>query len=227
MTRAALGVGVFLVMMAGCLFVPAGRIDWPRAWVFLLVMAAFSVVSLVVVDPDLLEERSSPGPGVKGWDTVVASLGAAGLYPGTAIVAGMEAAHFGAASPLGAASPVPWAISIPAFLVFVAGYGFALQAMRVNRFFATFVRIQEDRGQTVIQTGPYALVRHPGYTGVLVAHLVLPAALGSPRAFVPALLGAAFFVLRTALEDATLARELPGYAEYRRQVRYRLLPGVW
>ena len=221
MARAVLEVAVFLVFMGACLFVPAGRLDWPNAWAFLLVMVSFSVVSLLVLDPGLLEERASPGPGVKSWDKWVASLGAVGLYPGTAIVAGMEAADFGAGP------SVPWAISIPALLVFVLGYAFALQAMRVNRFFATFVRIQEDRGQTVIKTGPYALVRHPGYAGVLVAHLALPAALGSLWAFIPASLGVVLFVLRTALEDATLARELPGYAEYRREVRYRLLPGVW
>ena len=99
--------------------------------------------------------------------------------------------------------------------------------MRENRFFATFVRIQDDRGQTVIRTGPYARVRHPGYAGVLLAHLALPAALGSLEAYLPALFGVAFFVLRTGLEDETLARELSGYEDYRREVPWRLLPGVW
>jgi protein-S-isoprenylcysteine O-methyltransferase Ste14 len=191
------------------------------AWAVVLVLIGFVLASLLAVDPDLLRERAAPGPGVKRWDKIVSTLGFLGLYPGTAIVAGFEAAHFGPVPPL------PAAISWLALGIFVAGYSFALWAMHVNRYFATFVRIQEDRGQIVVRTGPYARVRHPGYTGVIVSHLALPVALGARWAAVPAVIGAAFFVLRTALEDETLARELPGYAEYRQQVRWRLLPRIW
>jgi protein-S-isoprenylcysteine O-methyltransferase Ste14 len=89
------------------------------------------------------------------------------------------------------------------------------------------VRIQTDRGQTVVSDGPYRYVRHPGYASSLLAMLAIPLALGSWWALIPAALVGALYVLRTALEDRTLQAELPGYRDYAEHVRYRLLPGVW
>jgi protein-S-isoprenylcysteine O-methyltransferase Ste14 len=96
-----------------------------------------------------------------------------------------------------------------------------------NPFFATFVRIQEDRHHSVVSSGPYALIRHPGYAGGLLAHLALPFALGSIWALLPAAVGTLFFVARTSREDRTLRERLAGYREYQARVRWRLLPGVW
>jgi protein-S-isoprenylcysteine O-methyltransferase Ste14 len=79
----------------------------------------------------------------------------------------------------------------------------------------------------VVTAGPYRWIRHPGYAGGVVGHLALPLLLGSAWALIPGALTAGLTVLRTALEDRTLREELPGYAEYARQTRYRLLPGVW
>jgi len=89
------------------------------------------------------------------------------------------------------------------------------------------VRIQEDRGHSVVSSGPYALIRHPGYAGVLLAHLALPFALESIWTLVPAALATLFFVVRTSREDRTLQDRLTGYREYQARVRWRLLPGVW
>jgi protein-S-isoprenylcysteine O-methyltransferase Ste14 len=89
------------------------------------------------------------------------------------------------------------------------------------------VRIQRERGHHVIDRGPYAWVRHPGYAGALLAHLALPLALGAPRALLPAALGTLLMSLRAVYEERRLARELPGYAEYAARVRHRLVPGVW
>jgi protein-S-isoprenylcysteine O-methyltransferase Ste14 len=97
----------------------------------------------------------------------------------------------------------------------------------VNRHFEPTVRIQTDRGHTVIDTGPYALVRHPGYVAASLLVLGMPLSLGSYWASIPAILSYLLLVVRTALEDRTLQDELPGYKEYARRVRYRLLPGVW
>jgi protein-S-isoprenylcysteine O-methyltransferase Ste14 len=127
----------------------------------------------------------------------------------------------------GPAAPIPQFARVAALLVYGLGYGFAFWAVRSNRFFSTFVRIQEDRDHSVVSSGPYDLVRHPGYAGVLLAHLALPFALESIWALLPAALGTIFFVARTSREERTLRDRLVGYREYQTRVRWRLLPGVW
>jgi protein-S-isoprenylcysteine O-methyltransferase Ste14 len=109
----------------------------------------------------------------------------------------------------------------------MAGMLLVSWAMASNKFFSTTVRIQDDRGQTVTSSGPYRLVRHPGYVGFLVSNLATPLLLGSLWALIPAVVLEALVVVRTALEDRTLQAELGGYRDYARRVRYRLLPGVW
>jgi protein-S-isoprenylcysteine O-methyltransferase Ste14 len=100
-------------------------------------------------------------------------------------------------------------------------------AEAVNKFFEVTVRIQTDRGQKVIDTGPYAIVRHPGYVGGILFCVGTALCLGSVWALIPAGLASFLLVLRTRWEDQTLQAELPGYQEYTERVRYRLLPGVW
>ena len=97
----------------------------------------------------------------------------------------------------------------------------------MNKFFEVTVRLQTDRGQTVIQTGPYAIMRHPGYSSGLLIFVGTALALGSLWALIPAVVSWLFLVLRTKWEDDTLQAELPGYKEYTQKVRYRLLPGIW
>ena len=99
--------------------------------------------------------------------------------------------------------------------------------MVVNPFFEKTVRIQTDRGHRVVDTGPYAYVRHPGYVGFLGWILAAPLLLASVWAIVPALISVVGLVIRTALEDRTLRAELPGYPEYAARVRFRLIPGMW
>jgi protein-S-isoprenylcysteine O-methyltransferase Ste14 len=99
--------------------------------------------------------------------------------------------------------------------------------MASNRFFSTAVRIQDDRGQTVAQGGPYRYVRHPGYVGFILAGASTALLLGSLWALVPSAISGALLVVRTALEDRTLCAELDGYEEYSRRVRHRLVPGIW
>jgi protein-S-isoprenylcysteine O-methyltransferase Ste14 len=100
-------------------------------------------------------------------------------------------------------------------------------AMVENEHFEQFVRIQHDRDQRVVTTGPYRFVRHPGYLGAVLGALVTPLLLGSAWTFVPAGLVAALFVVRTGLEDRTLRAGLSGYDEYARQTRFRLVPWIW
>lgn len=107
------------------------------------------------------------------------------------------------------------------------GGGKIAWAASANTFLARYVRIQEDRGQTAVSSGPYRYVRHPMYVGIISLMLCIPLVLGSRWALVPAACIGALSVLRTALKDRTLQAELPGYAEYAKRTRYRLLPGVW
>jgi protein-S-isoprenylcysteine O-methyltransferase Ste14 len=99
--------------------------------------------------------------------------------------------------------------------------------MAANRYLETTVRIQEERGHQVVNSGPYRFVRHPMYVGVILQFMALPMVLGSKWAFVPAGVVVLLFVIRTGLEDRTLRNELAGYAQYAESTRYRLLPGVW
>ena len=100
-------------------------------------------------------------------------------------------------------------------------------AMAANKFFDPTVRIQTEAGHRVMDNGPYRVVRHPGYVGVILHFIAVPIALGTWAALIPALIGAGLYVVRTTLEDRTLQQELPGYADFAKRTRYRLLPGVW
>ena len=191
------------------------------AWAVLGVYSVSKAATFAFVDPELIRERAAPGPGVDRGDAVLATLGYLGLYPGTFVAAGLDAVRFGPAI------PIPQSAQVTALLVFALGYGVAFWAVLCNPFFATFVRIQDDRGHSVVSSGPYALVRHPGYAGALLAHTALPFALGSIWALVPAAVGTIFFVARTSREDRTLRNHLVGYREYQTRVPWRLLPGVW
>jgi protein-S-isoprenylcysteine O-methyltransferase Ste14 len=99
--------------------------------------------------------------------------------------------------------------------------------MASNRFFATTVRIQQERGHQVVATGPYRYVRHPGYAGSILYTLAIPIVLGSWWTFIPAALTVVLLVLRTGLEDRTLQADLPDYKNYSKRTSYRLFPGLW
>ena len=136
------------------------------------------------------------------------------------VVAGLDAVRFHW-------SNVHVILKIIGFLGFIPGFILGFWAMRENTFLSDTVRIQEDRGHKVCQTGPYMYVRHPMYIGIIIAMLSLPLALGSLFAIIPAIIIVKLFILRTALEDKTLQKELPGYKEYTLAVRFRLFPRVW
>lgn len=216
----AVTVALFL-LLGGCLFGAAGQLSWPMAWAVLGIYLASKVTGLAFLDPELVRERAAPGPGVDRGDIVIAALGYLALYPGTFVTAGLDAIR------LGPNIAIPLFVQVTALVVFAFGYGFATWAVLSNPLFATFVRIQDDRGHSVVSSAPYALVRHPGYSGVLLSHLTLPFALGSIWALLPAAVGIAFIVVRTLREDRTLGDHLAGYREYQARVRWRLVPGVW
>ncbi|MHC4959204.1 MAG: methyltransferase family protein [Planctomycetota bacterium] len=218
-------VGLWVVAMAlvfgALLFVPAGRLDWTLGWIYIGLVVSFVVVNWACLrrwNPDLIERRMRVGEGTKRWDKVWGALFApvmAAVY----VVSGLEARD--GASTLPAAA---WPFGV---IIFVLGSAMLIWPMTINPFFEKTVRIQTDRGHRVIDTGPYAYVRHPGYVGFSGWVLSTPLLLASAWAFLPAVLAMAGIVIRTALEDRMLRTELAGYPEYATRVRYRLIPGVW
>ena len=211
-----------IALFAVLLFAAAGTGDWPRGWAYVLVLLAIEVVTLalfVLRAPAMLERRGRAGAGVERYDRVFAGLYLV-LGVVTPVVAGLDAVrcHWTA---------LPWWLFWVGLAVLLPAEVLGTWAMLVNEHFEQFGRIQADRDHRVVTSGPYAIVRHPGYLGAILGALVTPLMLGSAWTFVPAGLAAALFVARTALEDLMLRRKLPGYEDYARHVRFRLLPGLW
>ena len=166
---------------------------------------------------------SSPGPFRSRTETTCVTSAPAITIFGTLaiiVVAGLDARFI-------------WSSAIPAGIWWAAlllGWFcqlFVLWAMASNKFFATSVRIQEERGHKVVNAGPYSLIRHPGYAGSVLYTLLIPLVLGSYWTYIPVVLTVILLVVRTRLEDRTLQSELPGYTEYTEKVHHRLIPGVW
>ena len=220
LSAAAVETVVFFLLAAIALFASAQRLDWPMAWAFLLVNAAISGIGFLMLAPEVIRERSRLLSGARGEDVVLSGVMSIFLFPATWIVCGLDARH-------GWSPSIPPAVQCATLALFAIGYGVGLWAARANPFFSTVVRIQTERGHHVIDSGPYALVRHPGYAGGLIAHLALPIALGSLWGLVPAALGGALMILRALYEEQTLADELPGYRDYMQRVPWRLIPRVW
>ena len=211
-----------IVVMAVALFWSAGQVDWWPAWAAIAVMLVWIMATAIIVvrvNPDLLAERLGPRKGAKPWDTAIMSLlGVVQLV--RYIAAGFDQRY-------GWTGSFPWGVQVVALVVCAAGYALVVWATASNAFFSQIVRIQTERGHTVVSGGPYRYLRHPAYLGAILYELAVPVLLASWWALIAGGLGAVLLILRTALEDHTLQAELAGYADYARQVRYRLLPGVW
>jgi protein-S-isoprenylcysteine O-methyltransferase Ste14 len=218
----------FLVGVLACgvftaaVLVSAGEFGWVRGWASLGLVAAGGTGIVLYVrrrNPALLQRRRRIMPGTKKWDLYLL-CGFGSSYWAEWVVAALDR-RWGWSG----MSPWWWLAGAVLYAFFVAVLAWA---MTENAFFEKTVRIQTELSHRVIDTGPYHIVRHPGYLATTVGLiLATPLLLGSWPAFVPALLATAFLALRTILEDRTLRRELPGYDQYARRVRYRLLPGLW
>ena len=213
---------VYLALWATIYFTCAGRTDLPLAWWYFglnLGLGLLVSVALARLNPDLIGERLKPGPGEQDKVFKIASTILAVLM---VALAGMDVGRYHWSAPVAPSA------QIAGLVLVLLGYALLTWALLINRFFSSAVRLQPDRQQSVIDRGPYAYVRHPGYAGAIPYMVFTGLALGSWLSTlltcVPLVL---FFIRRTMLEEAMLRKGLPGYAEYAARVRYRLIPGVW
>lgn len=221
-----LQLAVRMTLFAVALMWPAGTVMWWEAWVIVGLWTVFGVVMtnyLLRHDPALLAERLKLVPlhkEQKDWDKVLMLLfliAGIGLY----LVPGFDVVRYGWSEPL----PV-W-MKIVAILIHLPCFLLLGWVMRENTYLSQVVKIDKERGHHVITTGPYALVRHPMYTVIIVLLFAVPIALGSRFALILAIFLTVLLIVRTCFEDRTLHTELEGYPEYAKQTPYRLIPGIW
>ena len=205
------------------LMLSAGRWNWWVGWLYVFIFLMFDLATALEVipkDPTLLIERSKSHPDAKAWDKVIMPL-AAGLLPLAGwIIAGLNLRW-------GWQPSLDRSWQLVGFLLTVFGHAIVVWAMSANTFFSPQVRIQTELGHTVANTGPYKFIRHPGYVGAILFTVGVPILLGSWWALIPNLAAVILFIIRTALEDKTLIEELPGYADFVKSVKFRLIPGIW
>jgi protein-S-isoprenylcysteine O-methyltransferase Ste14 len=208
-----LGVSVLTVG----LFLLAGTWSDPWLWAYMVVWGGTTFYAMAGIDEDLVRERFRPP--VKSADNIALTfvrLCALTL----AVLGALDSGRWHLL-------PVPAALRAIALCGMAAGFLMFFRAMHENRFFSAVVRVQSDRGHRVIESGPYSVVRHPGYAGMLVAMPCAGLALGSMMSFALGLVLSVMVIRRVVFEDAYLRSNLTGYSEYAARVRYRLVPGVW
>ena len=203
-------------------FLSAGRLNYWQAWAYValgLIMFALGQ-TILAISPELQNERSKPGEGTKSWDKLILMLS---FFATIAmfVVAGLDSGRYHTDRHF-----PPYYFMI-GFVMTAFGQFLFLLAQHQNKFFSSTVRIQNDRNHQVCDTGLYRIVRHPAYLGSVIQTLGFPLFFGSEWSVAPVLFSLVLLILRTALEDSTLRKELKGYESYASITKYRLLPFIW
>jgi protein-S-isoprenylcysteine O-methyltransferase Ste14 len=209
---------LFLIVMGLMFFLPAGTFRYWQAWTYIAILfipMLFVMVDLFKNDPELLERRMRTREKERRQKTIV--ILSALFFMGAYLLPGFDHRY--------GWSSVPAFVVVVADILVLAGYGLFVRVLQENRYASRIVEVTEK--QTVITTGPYALVRHPLYLALVVMFVLSPLALGSYWAMLWAFLLIFILVARIRNEEKVLLAELPGYREYVRRVRYRLIPGIW
>lgn len=213
------------LFLIAILFGIVGRWDWWNGWALCciyIIWSLGSVIFILPVNPEMLAERHLRGvkSGAKQWDIKMVTL--MGAFVFVMYITCCLDVRFGWSPTM------PPGLVITGLVLCVLGYDvLLLWSMIVNSFFTAIIRIQSERNHRVINSGPYRLVRHPGYLGTILCYLFTPLLLGSYWGIIPAVGAAIVLIVRTGREDNTLRAELPGYEEYAQQTRFRLVPGIW
>jgi len=200
------------------------RWEWWEAWFYGLSYILGFIISRLLAakrHPDVIKERARTldHADTKTWDKILAPLsGFGGGF--LVLVAGLDGLYRWT-------TPFSLPVKITASVLILLGYAWSSYALIENRFFSGVVRIQKERGHEVVSSGPYAVMRHPGYAGAMLTYLATPFLLDSIWTLLPALFLVVVLVVRTRFEDLTLQDELPGYREYTKRVHFRLLPWIW
>ena len=215
-------ITVFLAISSALLFLIAGDWGWSGGWWYLGLQVVNTILKgflLIAVRPELQARREKAGEGTQAWDKVLSPLMAFSTFIISLIAA------------LGYRFAGQWEVAlwvrILAVVVATGGYLITLWSMRLNAFFEGSVRIQSELDHQVITSGPYRLVRHPGYLGLTLYNIVLPLIMESVWGFVGVGFYFVILIWRTTLEDRFLRENLPGYADFAEQTRWRLFPGIW
>jgi len=222
--RLVIQTSVWFGFQALLLFGAAGNWHWPQGWAFVAIFGLGGVgfsVWLLPRDPALLAARLGPliQRGQPLWDRVFL-VTFVGLWCGWLVLMALDAQRW-------RSSDMPPALNLVGAALVVTGFFATLRVFRENSFAAPVVRVQEERAQRVIDTGPYAVVRHPMYASALLYLAGMPLMLGSWYGFLVVPLLILGMAPRAVFEERLLQRDLPGYAAYMGRVRYRLIPGVW
>jgi protein-S-isoprenylcysteine O-methyltransferase Ste14 len=223
LVKTLVGILASLLFIAVLLFAGAGRLNWRLGWLFVAVWGLTKVVFILLLrwhDPALLVERTIRHENTQNYDHLIVPVYFVFSF-GTILVAGLDGGRFR----LSGEEPI--ALIIISYVIYLFGNGLASWAVSSNPFFSSESRLQVDRNQIVTRVGPYRFVRHPAYLATIIVWPMTGLLLESWYAVIPGLLAALMMFIRTVYEDRMLHTELPGYAEYAQQIRYRLFPGIW
>ena len=210
------------LVFSAILFLCAGKINYFQGWIFLVTNIVTALMNFWVIrnDSELMTERSKVGEGAKSWDKLILALSGL-IYLVNISVAGLDSGRYHWSPDF------HWSIYVlGVFLTFV-GQVIFLKARKENKYFSTVVRIQNDRGHLVCDTGVYKIVRHPGYFGMTISLVALPLITGSIWSIIPTVTAIILLIIRTYFEDETLKKELSGYNEYAQKTKQRLIPKIW
>jgi protein-S-isoprenylcysteine O-methyltransferase Ste14 len=211
------------LLIAGLLFVGAGRMDWNLGWSFFITWGMLKLVFMLILrwhDPDLLVERATRHENTQQYDRIILPVYFL-LSFSTIAIDGIDAGRFQRSG------PISITVIVIAYIIYLLGNMLASWAVTANPFFSSESRLQADRGQIVTRSGPYQYVRHPAYLASILLWPVTGPMLGSWWAVFPGCLAAFMMFIRTVYEDRMLQAELSGYSDYMQDVPYRLFPGIW
>ena len=213
----------FFVVFALALFLPAGTLAWRAGWIFLLLFFGFYLIVtmwLYTHNPGLMQERTRlVTSDQQGWDKILFPLMEI-FFIIWLIFSSLDAARFHW-------SLVPFWIQAIGALILLCSFYFLFLTFRENSYLSPVVRVQEERGHTVVSTGIYHYVRHPMYMAIFVFIVGTSLLLGSWYGLIFVIICMAILARRAVLEERTLQTELPGYTSYMAQVKYRFIPYIW